>query len=221
MPDKHNFTVCWVRRLARRSFSEAGRLAECRMLFASGVIRSTEQQNAQSSAEGAAQQSPGWKSTRQRALEPWDPGECGFSPARAAQQLCRPCRAGSTTVRTRGFTPGLAVARIQRWDLLSPRLKRILNRAEAKSMRHWASRRQEAARSRILNIQKQIRHMIRDYSLLVLLCRRVAGVPSKPQVKNADILCFALKGCSVSRPGGKKYAVLAGMVELAWSSYFL
>jgi hypothetical protein len=40
------------------------------------------------------------------------------------------------------------------------------------------SRRQEAARSRILNIQKQIRHMIRDYSLLVLLRRRDAGAPA-------------------------------------------
>jgi hypothetical protein len=41
-----------------------------------------------------------------------------------------------------------------------------------------ASRRQEAARSRILKIQKQIRHMIRDYSLLVLLRRRDAGAPA-------------------------------------------
>jgi hypothetical protein len=62
--------------------------------------------------------------------------EFGLSPARAAQLLCRPCRAGSTTVQTRDFTPGFAVARFQRWDLLSPRLERILNRAEAKSMRH-------------------------------------------------------------------------------------
>jgi len=37
-------------------------------------------------------------------------------------------------LQTRGFTPGFAVARFQRWDLFSPRLKRILNRAEAKSM---------------------------------------------------------------------------------------
>jgi hypothetical protein len=48
-----------------------------------------------------------------------------------------------------------------------------------------ASRRQEAAGSRILNIQKQIRHMIRDYSLLVLLHRRDAGAPSKPRIKAA------------------------------------
>jgi hypothetical protein len=36
--------------------------------------------------------------------------------------------------QTRGFTPGFAVGRFQRWDLFSPRLKRIHNRAEAKSM---------------------------------------------------------------------------------------
>jgi hypothetical protein len=51
------------------------RLAECRILFASGVIRCAEQQNAQPSAVGAAQQSPEWKSTRQRALEPWVLGQ--------------------------------------------------------------------------------------------------------------------------------------------------
>jgi len=57
------------------------------------------------------------------------------------QQLCRPCGAGARTFQTRGFTPGFAVARFQRWDLFPPRLKRMLYRAEAKSMRHWASRR--------------------------------------------------------------------------------
>jgi hypothetical protein len=59
------FMVCWERR----------RLAECCILFASGVIRCAEQQNAQPSAVGAAHQSPGWKSARQRALEPWVLGQ--------------------------------------------------------------------------------------------------------------------------------------------------
>jgi len=60
------------------------------------------------------------------------------------QQLCRPCRASARTFQTRDFTPGFAVARFQRWDLFPPRLKRMLYRAEAKSMRHWASRRHAA-----------------------------------------------------------------------------
>jgi hypothetical protein len=86
------------------------------------------------SAESAAQQSPGRKPWEWHEIKPALKARHRFSSI--LESLCRPCRAGSKTVRTRGFTPGFAVARFQRWDLFCPRLKRILNRAEAKSVRH-------------------------------------------------------------------------------------
>jgi hypothetical protein len=63
------------------------------------------------SAEGAAQQSPGWRSTRQRAPEPWVAGQARLSPERAAQTDCialtglfpNPCH-------SQGLRPGLCCA---------------------------------------------------------------------------------------------------------------
>jgi hypothetical protein len=80
---------------------------------------------------------PGFQSPLSRALPPWALLLRAFGATFIDLSLTRmPCRASARTFQTRSFTPGFVVARFQRWDLFSPRLKRMLYRAEAKSMRH-------------------------------------------------------------------------------------
>jgi hypothetical protein len=78
------------------------------------------------SAESAAQNSPGWRSTRQRASEPWVAGQARFSPERAAQTDCialtglspNPCH-------SQGLRPGLccaALAGLNPHSALEPRV---------------------------------------------------------------------------------------------------
>jgi hypothetical protein len=66
------------------------------------------------SASGAGQQSPGWKSTRKRALEPWDCICQRLSPAKGDANacaaltgldcFCNPTRGSSLNLKYRGFT---------------------------------------------------------------------------------------------------------------------
>jgi hypothetical protein len=63
------------------------------------------------SAEGAAQNSPGWKSTRQRAPEPWVAGQARLSPERAVQTDCIALTGLSPNpYHSQGLRPGLCCA---------------------------------------------------------------------------------------------------------------